>query len=123
MSNKDLYYFYYYHYFFIIIIITEVQFSDWTKTLCNKTKKAKEILPFVTAYNPATPNLKKVLMLKTKLVCHILVNTEDEMRNYTNFNDAAQSFLTKIKNTTPIANREAYHQTLINKGTFQINHM
>ena len=62
MSNKDLYYFYFYHYFFIIIIITEVQFSDWTKTLCNNTKKAKEILPFVTAYNPATPNLKKVLM-------------------------------------------------------------
>ena len=62
-------------------------------------------------------------LLETKLVCHILVNTEDEMRNYTNFNDAAQSFLTKIKNTTPIANREAYHQTPTNKGTFQINHM
>ena len=61
VSNKDIYYYYYYHYFFIIII-TEVQFSDWTKTLCNKTKRAKEILSFVTAYNPATPNLKKVLM-------------------------------------------------------------
>ena len=42
-------------------------------------------------------------LLKTKLVCHILVNTEDGMRNYTCFNDAIQSFLTKIKNTTPIA--------------------
>ena len=43
-------------------ILTEVQFSDRTKALRNKTKKAKEILPFVTTYNPATTNLKKILM-------------------------------------------------------------
>ena len=30
--------------------------------LHNKTKKAKEILPFVTTFNPATPNIKKILM-------------------------------------------------------------
>ena len=39
-----------------------VQFSDRTEALCNKTKKAKEILPFVTTCNPATPYLKKILM-------------------------------------------------------------
>jgi len=43
-------------------ILTEVQFSDRTEALRNKTKKAKEILPFVTTYNLATPNLKKILM-------------------------------------------------------------
>ena len=43
-------------------ILTVVQFSDRTGALRNKTKKAKEILPFVTIYNPATPNLKKILM-------------------------------------------------------------
>ena len=43
-------------------ILTEVQFSDRPEGLRNKTKKAKEILPFVTTYNPATPNLKKILM-------------------------------------------------------------
>jgi len=43
-------------------ILTEVQFSDRTETLHNKTKKAKEMLPFVTTYNLATPNLKKILM-------------------------------------------------------------
>ena len=37
-------------------IHTGVQFFR-TKTLCNKTKNVKEILPFVTMYNPATPNL------------------------------------------------------------------
>ena len=42
-------------------ILTAVQFSDRAKALRNKTKKAKEILPFVTPYNPATPNLKKIL--------------------------------------------------------------
>ena len=44
------------------IILTEVRFSDRTEALRNKTKKAKEILPFVTTYNPATPNLKRILM-------------------------------------------------------------
>ena len=43
-------------------IPTEVQFSDRAEVLRNKTKKAKEILPFVTTYNPATPNLKRILM-------------------------------------------------------------
>ena len=43
-------------------ILTEVQFSDRTEDLRNKTKKEKEMLPFVTTYNPATPNLKKILM-------------------------------------------------------------
>ena len=47
---------------FVHKILTEVQSSDRAKALCNKTKKAKEILPFVTTYNPATPNLKKILM-------------------------------------------------------------
>ena len=44
------------------IILTEVQFSDRTEDLRNKTKNAEEILPFATTYNPATPNLKKILM-------------------------------------------------------------
>ena len=43
-------------------MLTEVQFSDRTEALRNKTTKAKEILPFVTTYNPATPNLKKIIM-------------------------------------------------------------
>ena len=43
-------------------ILTEVQFSNRTEALCNKTKKVKEILPFVTNYNPATPNLKMILV-------------------------------------------------------------
>ena len=43
-------------------ILTEVQFSDRTKALHNKTRKAKQILLFVTTYNPATLNLKKILM-------------------------------------------------------------
>jgi len=43
-------------------ILTEVQFSNRAKALRNKTKKAKEILPFVTSYDPATPHLKKILM-------------------------------------------------------------
>ena len=33
---------------FVHKILTEVQFSDLTEALRNKTKKVKEILPFVT---------------------------------------------------------------------------
>ena len=40
-------------------ILAEVHFSDRAQS---KTKKDKEILLFVTTYNPATPNLKKILM-------------------------------------------------------------
>ena len=47
-------------------IQTEVKFTDNKEPLCNKTKKTKEILPFVTTYNTynnlATPNLKKILV-------------------------------------------------------------
>ena len=42
--------------------MTEVKFTDGDDALRNKTKQSKEILPFVTTYNPATPNLKKILM-------------------------------------------------------------
>ena len=42
--------------------MTHVQFSDRKEALRNKTKQTKEILPFVTTYNPATLNLKKILM-------------------------------------------------------------
>ena len=45
-----------------VFSVTESQFSDRTEALRNKTKNAKEILPFVTTYNPTTPNLKKILM-------------------------------------------------------------
>ena len=43
-------------------ILTDVKFTDRKKALRNKTTQTKEILPFVTTYNPATPNLKKILM-------------------------------------------------------------
>ena len=44
-------------------ILTEVQLdSDRTEALRNKTKKVKEILLFVTTLNPATLNLKKIVM-------------------------------------------------------------
>ena len=43
-------------------ILAEVHFFNRTEALHNKTKRTKEILLFVTTNNPATPNLKKILM-------------------------------------------------------------
>ena len=46
-------------------IPTEVQFFNIAEALRNKTKQAEEILPLVTTSNPATSNLKKILMKHT----------------------------------------------------------
>ena len=44
--------------------LSEVKFSDWKKALKDNTTVKKEILPFVTQYNPPVPNLKHNLMEK-----------------------------------------------------------
>ena len=38
--------------------LSEVKFSDRKKALKDNTREQKEILPFVTQYNPSVPNLK-----------------------------------------------------------------
>ena len=49
-------------------VLSEVKFSDRKAALKNKTKASKEILPFVTQYNPCVPNLKHILMDKWHLI-------------------------------------------------------
>ena len=43
-------------------ILAEVKFSSRNEALQNKAKTSRNVLPFITTLNPATPNLKKVLM-------------------------------------------------------------
>ena len=43
-------------------IFSEVRFENRKEALRSKPKQRNEILPFVTAYNPAVPNRKKILM-------------------------------------------------------------
>ena len=43
-------------------ILTEVKFSSRNEALQNKTRTSRNVLPFITTFNPATPNLKKILM-------------------------------------------------------------
>ena len=40
-------------------ILAKVHFSSRSKALQNKTATSNSVLPFVTTFNPATPNLKK----------------------------------------------------------------
>ena len=49
-------------------IFTKVKFSSQNQALQNKTKKSRNVLPFVTNFNPAMPNLKKVLMKHWHLI-------------------------------------------------------
>ena len=49
--------------------LSEVKFSERKTSLTNRNKTAqKKILPFVTQYHPALPNLKKILMGKWHLI-------------------------------------------------------
>ena len=49
-------------------ILAEVHFSLRSKALQNKTATSNSVLPFVTTFNPATPNLKKILMKHWHLI-------------------------------------------------------
>ena len=50
--------------------LSEIKFSDREMSLAQKNKTAvpKKILPFVTQYHPALPNLKDTLMGKWHLI-------------------------------------------------------
>ena len=52
-------------------ILAEVKFSSRNEALQNKTKTSRNVLPFITTFNPATPNLKKVLMKR----CHFITES------------------------------------------------
>ena len=49
-------------------ILAEVKFSSRNEALQNKTKTSRNVLPFITTFNPATPNLKKILMKHWHLI-------------------------------------------------------
>ena len=49
-------------------ILAEVKFSSRNGALRNKTKTSNNVLPFVTTFNPSTPNLKNVLMKHWHLI-------------------------------------------------------
>ena len=49
-------------------ILAEVKFSSRNEALQNKTKTSRNVLPFITIFSPATPNLKKVLMKRWNLI-------------------------------------------------------
>ena len=42
--------------------LSEVQFENRKLALLQKAKEGKRILPFVTQYHPAVPNLKQIIM-------------------------------------------------------------
>ena len=66
---------------FIDRILAEVKFSDRQNALKNRTRTSnKRILPFVTKYNPANPNLKKILMKHW----HIITGQPITARIFTN---------------------------------------
>ena len=49
-------------------VLSEVKFEERKSALQQKGKMHKKILPFVTQYHLAVPNLKKVLMNKWHLI-------------------------------------------------------
>ena len=48
--------------------MSEVKLTEWKSALQQTGKVQKKILPFVTRYHPALPNLKNILMSKWPLI-------------------------------------------------------
>ena len=59
-------------------ILSTVQFSSRHLVLAGKERTSKKVLPFVTIFNPATPNLKQILMKHW----HLLSQTPNLARIY-----------------------------------------
>ena len=57
-----------YPYNLIEKITSEVKFTERKLTLQKNNQVRKKILPFVTTYHPALPNLKNILMSKWHLI-------------------------------------------------------
>ena len=53
---------------FINNTLPEVKFQEMTQALLQRNKTKKRILPFVTQYHPAVPNLKEILTRKWYLI-------------------------------------------------------
>ena len=49
-------------------ILAKVKFSSQNEAVQNKTKTSRNVLPFITTFNPATPNLKRILMKHWHLI-------------------------------------------------------
>ena len=49
-------------------VLREIRFKERKSALREEQKMRKDILPFVTQYNPAVPNLKNILMSKWHLI-------------------------------------------------------
>ena len=53
---------------FINNTLSEVKFKKGHKPSSNETEQIKRILPFITQYHPAVPNLKEILTRKWYLI-------------------------------------------------------
>jgi len=49
-------------------ILAEVNFSSWSEALLHKTTTSNNVLPFLTTFNLATPNLKEIFMKHWHLI-------------------------------------------------------
>ena len=52
----------------VITVLSGVKFEERKSALLQKDKTHRKILPFVTQYHPAVPNLKKIIMSKWHLI-------------------------------------------------------
>ena len=49
-------------------IVTDINFSMGNASLQKKLKTSKKIIPFITTFNPASPNLKKIIIKHWRLI-------------------------------------------------------
>ena len=89
-------------------ILTEIKFSMRNTALQSKSKTSKKIIPFVTTFNPATPNLKKILIKHW----HLIAGNHNLAQIFKNPPMVAHRKDKSLKNYLVRARIPSLHQTL-----------
>ena len=105
-------------------VLSELKFEERKSTLQQKEKKDKKILPFVTQYHQAVPNLEKILSSKWHLIqsqslpremqraSHYLVQKRSFAQRYTQSIQTLEAKNTHLRTTGVV---QACHNYLISE--------
>jgi len=80
--------------------------------LQNKPKTSKKIIPFVTTFNPATPNLKKILIKHWHLIAG--------KQSHTNIQKSPNSCLSEGQISEKLSEQEFLHFNLTTKELYTV---
>ena len=97
-------------------ILTEIKFSMRSTALQDKPKTSKKIIPFVTTFNPSTPNLKRILSKHW----HLIAGNRNLAQIFKNLPMVAYRKDKSLKNYLVRARTEFLHFNLTTKELYTV---